>query len=95
MKAHLTSTNLPRSALALGAVLVWGLGLNLSTALAGEGSWMRRANMPAAVAAAAGCEVDGILYVAGGETSFGHPVQTLYAYDPQSDRWTRKADMPS
>jgi len=60
------------------------------------GSWTQKADMPVAGGGAASCEVDGILYAAGGVTSIGgNPVQTLYAYDLASGLWTRKADMPT
>jgi len=61
------------------------------------GSWTERADMPEAVFAAAGAEVEGILYVVGGSATFyaTTQLQTLYAYDPKIDTWTRKQDMPT
>ena len=47
----------------------------------------------------AACAVDGILYVVGGDTGTNTQsfVQqnTLFAYDPKTDSWTRKATMPT
>ena len=45
----------------------------------------------------ASCEVDGILYVIGGHKDVGVYTQlaTLFAYDPKTDSWTRKRDMPT
>ncbi|HRZ57800.1 MAG TPA: kelch repeat-containing protein [Candidatus Paceibacterota bacterium] len=60
------------------------------------GSWTRKADMPMAIGNAAACEVDGILYVAGGETnSWNYPIKSLFAYDLKTDTWTRKTDMPT
>ena len=53
--------------------------------------------MPMALDAHASCEVDGILYVIGGHKDVGVYTQlpTLFAYDPKTDAWTRKKDMPT
>lgn len=59
------------------------------------GSWTQKANLPMAVGAAAADEIDGILYVAGGDQALGSGVNTLFAYDPTTDSWTPKADMPT
>lgn len=40
-------------------------------------------------------EVNGILYVIGGHTSRDTSVATVEAYDPVTDTWTRKTDMPT
>jgi N-acetylneuraminic acid mutarotase len=62
-----------------------------------SGSWNQRADLPAVRIAAAAGEVDGILYVAAGNTApllLPQP-KTLFAYDPKTDTWTRKADIPT
>jgi N-acetylneuraminic acid mutarotase len=53
--------------------------------------------MPMALDAHASCEVDGILYVLGGHEIIGlyRQLNTLYAYHPITDSWTRKADLPT
>ncbi len=60
-------------------------------------TWTRKADMPTPRARAAGCVVDGKIYVFGGARGggSGYPVMsTVEAYDPTTDTWTRKADMP-
>ena len=64
-------------------------------ALAAPGSWTQRADMPAQASATAGCVVDGIFYVIGGNYPFPQPLRTVWAYDPRTNSWTRKADMPT
>lgn len=83
------------AALAFGLVLACGLGLDVEPALAGHGSWIQKQRLPKALAGPGACEVDGILYLAGGETFWGHVVPTLLAYDPKTDAWTPKTDMPT
>jgi N-acetylneuraminic acid mutarotase len=39
--------------------------------------------------------VDGILYVIGGNYPYPDPLRTVWAYDPRTDSWTRKTDMPT
>jgi N-acetylneuraminic acid mutarotase len=53
--------------------------------------------MPMALDAHASCEVDGILYVIGGhkDPRIYTQLPTLFSYDPKTDAWTRKADMPT
>jgi N-acetylneuraminic acid mutarotase len=51
--------------------------------------------MPAQASATSVCVVDGILYVIGGNYPYPKPLRTVWAYDPQTDSWTRKADMPT
>lgn len=40
-------------------------------------------------------EVNGVLYVIGGQWHRGAPVAKVEAYDPATDTWTRKLDMPT
>ncbi|MBI4325910.1 MAG: hypothetical protein HY674_11680 [Chloroflexi bacterium] len=51
--------------------------------------------MPGPASTPAGCVVDGILYVFGGHYPYQTAFKTVWAYDPRTDSWTRKADMPS
>ena len=48
-----------------------------------------------ALSGPASCEADGIFYVAGGESTLNTPAEYLFAYDPKTDTWTRKKDMPT
>jgi len=62
-------------------------------------TWTRRADMPSARQGLVAAAVDGIIYVIGGV--FGETVQdnrvlsAVEAYDPATDTWTAKADMPT
>ena len=51
--------------------------------------------MPSPASTPASCVVDGILYVMGGHYPYHNRARTVWAYDPQTDSWTRKADMPT
>lgn len=95
MKPHPMRSPLGRPALLLAVALVWGLGLRAATAQDSQGSWTQRQPLPMALAGAAGAEIGGIFYVAGGETAPDSPLKTLYAYDSRTDSWTPKADMPT
>lgn len=64
-------------------------------------TWSQVASMPGAREALNGASViNGRLYVTGGRSSaltpegFYKPTKTLFVYDPGTNRWTRKADMP-
>lgn len=61
--------------------------------------WTTKAPLPEArccFGAAAGKDRDGKekLYVFGGSGATGTALRAVYAYDPSSDRWTRKQDLP-
>ena len=62
-------------------------------------TWTRKADMPVARGDLSTSVVDGKIYAIGGGPSvdvnnwIGTP--TVYAYDPATDTWTRKADMPT
>ena len=58
-------------------------------------SWRTVAPIPTPRVAAAAVQVDGIIYVMGGESreSAIHACTTVEAYDPATDTWTKKADM--
>jgi len=69
-------------------------------------TWERRADMPTPRSAAATSVVDGKIYAMGGEQSekikryTGHVnkikvLPTVEMYDPTTDTWTQKADMPT
>ena len=67
----------------------------LSPAIASPGYWNQKADMPAYASATIGCAVDGIFYVIGGNYPFPQAIRTVWAYDPRTDSWTRKQDMPT
>jgi N-acetylneuraminic acid mutarotase len=60
-------------------------------------AWTRKADLPEETTAAACFVLNGIGYVAtgmAGPLSAAAPSANLWAYDPQSDTWARKADLP-
>ena len=63
-------------------------------------TWTARADMPTARQGLAAAAVDGIIYAIGGwkgdsVTCWGETLATVEAYDPATDTWTTKADMPT
>jgi N-acetylneuraminic acid mutarotase len=58
-------------------------------------SWGRRADMPTARWGELAIEVDGLIYVFGGNTTTYEPTLVVEVYNPVSDSWTEKADLPS
>jgi hypothetical protein len=56
--------------------------------------WYTKASLPAARYWAAGYDISGIGYVVGGNSGSG-AVRQNYAYNPASDTWTTKAQLPS
>lgn len=82
------------------------IGLNSTLSLASgseEGKWARKADMPTARRDLSTSVVDGIIYAIGGTTATNVTewgadfieVATVEAYDPATDRWTKKTDMPT
>ena len=59
-----------------------------------EGQWTRKADMPTARVDLRTCDVNGIIYAIGGRR-IGEILQTVEAYDPETDTWTKKSDMPT
>ena len=62
-------------------------------------TWTQKADMPTARWGHSAAVVNGKIYVVGGvmsETAFlnGKPIAAVEEYDPVTDTWTRKADMP-
>ncbi|MHC4204132.1 MAG: kelch repeat-containing protein [Planctomycetota bacterium] len=62
-------------------------------------TWTQKADMPTPRQGHSAAVVNGKIYVIGGltsETSFlnGKPISAVEEYDPATDTWTRKADMP-
>lgn len=48
-----------------------------------------------ALSTPAGCAVDGIFYVIGGHNRSFQQQATVFAYDPRTDSWAHKKDMPT
>ncbi|WDI31264.1 kelch repeat-containing protein [Hyphococcus flavus] len=56
--------------------------------------WLDAAPMPTPRNSAAGCVVNGVLYVIGGRTVNDGNLSTVEVYDPLSDRWAQASPMP-
>jgi len=69
-----------------------------SASPATEETWSKKADMPTATSLQSASVVDRKIYVFGGtDNMWGYADywSTVFAYDPQTDTWTRKADMPA
>jgi RNA polymerase sigma factor (sigma-70 family) len=60
----------------------------------GKGTWRQRSDMPTARYMLGTCVVDGKIYAMGG-TDQNQAFAAIEVYDPATDTWTRKADMPA
>ena len=61
-------------------------------------TWAEQTELPSQRLWFSTCVVDGIIYVIGGNAGSGggwSHLGTVEAYDPSTDTWTRKADMPT
>jgi N-acetylneuraminic acid mutarotase len=61
-------------------------------------TWTEKAPMPTARLLLTTCEVDGIIYAIGGASNFtpgASTLKTVEAYDPATNTWTEKTDMPT
>jgi N-acetylneuraminic acid mutarotase len=61
-------------------------------------TWTRKADMPTARACVSTSAVNGKIYAIGGTPGYGQWYQglsTVEEYDPATDTWTKKADMPT
>jgi len=83
---------------AISLVLVLALGL-VAVSLAEEYTWTQKADMPTPRMTHTSAVVNGKIYVIGGWTSESDPdarvLSTVEEYDPVTNTWTRKADMPT
>jgi len=66
------------------------------------GTWTRKADIPTARLLASACVVNGKIYVIGGAIGRGDQncvwwagISTVEEYDPATDKWAKKADMPT
>ncbi len=58
------------------------------------GKWIKKSDMPNPRYWAYACEVNGKIYVIGGIKSFPFAVKTVEEYDPETETWKDKRDMP-
>ena len=82
--------------------LAWLLGFGLalsglltisSMGIAEEGEWLERAGMPFPRLFFSVSAAGELVYVIGG--TLAEPIARVDTYDPSTDTWTQKADMPS
>jgi len=63
--------------------------------------WIKKANMPTMRGGLAACTVNGKIYAIGGSDEMkdgvfsANALSAVEEYDPKTDKWTRKADMPT
>ena len=66
-----------------------------------EDTWTRKADMPTARAGLGASVIDGRIYAIGGWTEISEVTRTnnvsssVQVYDPATDMWMQKADMPT
>jgi len=83
----------------ISLLLALALGLS-SVSLAIEDTWTRKADMPTERCTFSMSVVDGRIYAVGGakgrtDALRSVPLQIVEEYQPATDTWTRKADMPT
>ena len=68
-----------------------------SVSLAAEDTWVQKTNIPTARYDFSTSVVNGKIYAIGGGTSFytKSGLKIVEEYDPVTDTWTRKKDMPT
>ncbi len=69
------------------------IGALSATTSAQNGTWSQVTTIPQASFGASAAVLDGILYVAGGQYA-NHELNTFLAYDPATDAWSVKPEMP-
>ena len=88
-------TKLQNLYLIVASVLL-GLLYQDSSSFAQGSTWTKRANIPTARNSAASCELNGKIYVIGGNQDLYSSLNTMEVYDPVTDTWdTTKAPMPT
>ncbi len=109
MKADMPTPRSGSSACAVNGKIyvLGGVGTDFITALPiveeydpKTNTWTRKSDMPTARSLFCAEVVNGKIYVIGGQSSLwdqhrGMLISIVEEYDPATDRWTRKADMPT
>ena len=85
--------------------LLGAASMSLAQSVPPGGKWTKKAEMPTARSHLATAVVNNIIYAVGGWSGVGPPVtccnklleslSTVEAYDPTTDAWTKKADIPT
>ena len=80
----------------MAASIIFMFGVMFSAAAQAQLRWAKAAPFPAPEEELYGTTANGKMYVLGGYGSnpFGNPSGINYEYDPASDKWTKKKDMP-
>lgn len=86
----------------LAFLMIVGLLGFSAISLAEEGKWTRKTDMPTPRSSLSSSVVNGKIYVIGGARfgksgggRIGESLSTVEEYDPATDKWTKKADMPT
>jgi N-acetylneuraminic acid mutarotase len=76
-----------------GLMSIWILS-EISTSLAVEGTWTRKADMPTARSYLSTAVVNGRIYAIGGALRATTGCSAVEEYDPVTNAWTQKANLP-
>ena len=82
-----------RSGNVLG-IVVSGMIVMTPMSLAAEEGWARKSRMPTARFGVTTSVVDGRIYAIGGGVGVGVMVRNAQEYNPATDSWEEKADLP-
>jgi N-acetylneuraminic acid mutarotase len=104
-RGHLSSSVVDGKIYAIGGTLIWG-GTPISTVEQYDpatDTWTSKADMPTARVNFSASAVNGRIYLIGGAPGGGAPgggqwfqgLSTVEEYDPATDTWRPKADMPT
>jgi len=81
-----------------GAHVAWGANAVVEEYNPETDTWTRRADMPTSRQGVVAAAVDGIIYAIGGNSGLDagdKDLSTVEAYDPATDTWSKKAEMPT
>jgi len=87
MKRHVVSISV--------SLVVAGLLSFIPVSVAEVGEWIKKADVPTVRRMFPTCAVNELIYAMGGWTNAGGFFKTVEAYDPDTDTWAERANMPS
>ena len=84
----------------LAGTMIFGILASQEMVLAQDGTWVKMTDMPTARYWFSAAVVGGKIYTIGGTQDSGREIEraglsTVEVYDPATDTWTRKTDMPT